>query len=245
MGSWNEGCNLSGIEIAEGEYAYAMFISPHNGDLNDGPTMYYKPVTTLIRGVYNDYGYLLIEDSEDAIYLFNEASGLELKNGDNFSHNYDNKERFRWWIREDIFKCLEKIELDYPHFYLPDNTTVEVKTLGEGRDLWADSMFKLIDAINLDEPESMRLFNKLLILNNLGYRAKAIDLDKLMEKNRVKARLKGHRDVAIISNAMYELRKVFAPSESIGPQIGGERNSIYLAKSIISIQRDRKRKRGW
>lgn len=245
MGSWSEGCNLSGIEIAEGEYAYTMFISPHKGDLNDGASMYYYPATTLIRGMYNDYGQLLIEDNEDAIYLFNEASGLNLKNGNNFKHNYEDRTFFRWWIREDIFKCLEKIQLDHPYFYLPDNTSVKVKTLGEGRDLWADSMFKLIDAIDLEKDDSMRLFHKYLFLSNFGFREKAINLDKLMEKDRVKARLKGHRDVSIISHALYELRKVFAPSESVGIQHGGEANSIYLAKSIISIQRDRKRKRGW
>ena len=63
MGSWSESCGFSGIEIGEGEVAYCLLMNDKkHGSLNDGGFMHYRPTTTLIRGTYNDYGQLTINE---------------------------------------------------------------------------------------------------------------------------------------------------------------------------------------
>lgn len=243
MGSWSEGCNLSGIEISEKEYAYVMLIARNDGSFNDGASMFYKPVSTLIRGYYNDYGQLCVEDNEDMIKIFNEITGLDLKNGDQFTGSNLNEGVYRWWIREDIFQQLEELEDDLPWVWLPNKERVEAKTVGKGADIWAAHMLGKI--IEMEITDNLDFASALMHLTSIFRDTSLIDLELLIQKDRPEARLKAHRDVKFLTACMTELRKPFAPGESIGPQHGGDQNSILLAKSIISIQKKRKKRFDW
>ena len=116
MGSWSESCGLSGIEIGEGEYAYVAFLGAPKYKGEFGAESNWDLKTPMIRGFYNDYGYLHVEDDEAILAIFNELSGLSLKNGDDFEDRDDHavEGRQRFWVREDVHKSLDALKQDFP-----------------------------------------------------------------------------------------------------------------------------------
>lgn len=265
MGSWSESCGFSGIEIGEREVAYVMLIDKCRGSLNDGAFIHYAPTTTLLRGTYNDYGYLRVEDSEEVLAVFNQQSGLALKNGDDFSlEDLNGKSERRWWMHGGMFDFMPTIKQDFPYFSTRRGgyKSVKVKNIGdcangrikelqeahdEGRQSFAKDMeaFKghgdsdaLIEAVLTMSRHSLReLFGYGSDVG--GYHALFQQALKDNVEN-IDGLLEAYRRTYLVGYALIELRKTLAPNESCGPQHGGEEASCQFARSILAIQKQRK-----
>lgn len=265
MGSWSESCGFSGIEISEGEAALVAFLGkPKYAEFN-GET-HFEFRTPLIRGTYNDYGYLRVADDEGILALFNHLTGLSLKNGDDFAdrdgHAVAGLDRF--WIRQDVFDGLPNLKQEFPYVYRRETKdSVKVKNIGEAAsfhlgDLSAacNKMTALHDKWNAvqlsgeETPEQRMEFAMLMserpITEVLGYRLGGIDWRELFNKRPEGVffddLIEAYRRYYIIGWAASELRKKFVPSEKGGPQHSGEVASVQFAKSIIAIQKERKKR---
>lgn len=265
MGSWSESCGFSGIEIGDGEKALVGLLGkPKYQDF--GGETHFQFKSPLILGEYNDYGYLKVADDEGVIALFNKMTGLELKNGDDFSGR---DEHFvagmqRYWIREDVFNTLPELKQEFPYSYRKDlRKSVKVKNIGEAADLhigdlakaasmrtakfkeWSDMKFEkeISDEQRLELARS--LFD-LSLTDVLGYQAKGIIwvsvLSDLPDNIPVNSAIEAYRRYFILTYAADELRKKFAPSEKGGPQHSGEIASCQFARSILKIQAERRKR---
>lgn len=262
MGSWSEACGFSGLEIADGEVAYVMLMDKtKHGSLNDGAYQHWSPTTTLLRGTYNDYGQLLVEEDEAILEIFNERSGLALKNGDNFSlSDLDGKPVDRWWMHGSMFDFMGTIKQDFPYVWTGEKEHVRVKNVGEAADVKFDH---IVQAVEKAVEKAKELRERLkdgelaieLALNQMevrealfGYTSTpALGRDRLYERiaagEDFKPQLDAYKRVWILSYAMGELRKVLHPCESAGPQHGGE---IALDQFALHLRRTiRERKKRW
>jgi hypothetical protein len=242
MGSWSEACGFSGMEIGEGDVAYCCLISDNpRGSLNDGSFRHFAPTTTLVRGTYNDYGYLHIEEDEALLALFNQQAQLELKNGDDFSLDHLNgRTEDRWWIHGRAFDFMPTITPEFPYSYdREDNKCVKIANIGEAadrhiqtiRDYVVQARKDMDEIKKMDDPERRAIMTEIKIFgmnlsNVLGYGNKP-GLNREAFTNAVKngddiePYLTSYRRVFILGYALGELRRNLARNESIGPQWGG------------------------
>lgn len=266
MGSWSESCGFSGIEIGEGEAALVAFLGkPKYAEFN--AETHYELRTPLIRGTYNDYGYLTVAEDEGVLALFNHLSGLSLKNGDDFSGCGEHfvKGLDRYWIRQDVFDTLGALKQDFPYFYdRAAQKSVKVKDIGaytdkhldvvrgavaqatEARAKWEELADSLKD---LPSGERFRLIKSaggLHFREAFGYGHSGLDWFSLFneppEGITSDALIEAYRRHFLLTYAAVELRKKFVPSEKGGPQHGGEQASCQFARSILAIQKERKKR---
>jgi hypothetical protein len=138
MGSWSEGCGISGIEIECGDAAYACLLKPNKNDLyTHGAYNVYTPASPLLKGTYNDYGQLLVDDSQDIIDAFAEETCIHVKNGMDFAFNsttdaetYKMIDHRIFFVRADVMEFLPNLPRDFPFVWV-DTTQHKVKTIGE------------------------------------------------------------------------------------------------------------------
>lgn len=255
MGSWSEACGFSGMEIGEGEVAYCLLMKQHNGSLNDGAFHHYVPVTTLLRGTYNDYGYLNVEEDEGVLAVFNEQAQLNLKNGDNFSadHLVGKAGIHRWWMHGAAFDFMPTIRPDFPYASTTDDEgkykSVPIENVGEAQGVFFENAKRRIDRlIELDRENEgadsavLKAIGRMRMAEVFGYRASPLDRDKLIEEMIAGAgqpRLDAYRRITTLGWALGELRKPLAPCESTGPQHGGEEASLQFANFLIEAQEAR------
>lgn len=260
MGSWSEACGFSGMEIGEGEVAYCLLMKQRNGDLNDGAFHHYAPVTTLLRGTYNDYGYLHVEDDEAMLAIFNEQAQLELKNGDDFSLSMldGRADIHRWWIHGRAVDFLPTIAPDFPYGRGFDDEgkykSVPVKNIGEAQDIFYAGVRRQLDIARDKLAESGSMIDAAFVVAKYsvgqlwGYRPVAISPTKLMddlkEGRDVQPRLDAAQRISTLGYAMGELRKALAPCESAGPQHGGAEASVQFANFLIDAQAERAKRWG-
>jgi hypothetical protein len=244
MGSWSESCGFSGLEIGEGDVAYCLLMNDKaHGSLNDGAFQHWSPTTTLIRGTYNDYGYLRIEDDDGVLALFNKQASLELKNGDNFSLDMlDGRPERRWWIHGAAFDFLPSIEPEFPYARDPNSKeykSIKIANIGEAANLHLTALRNAVtrsrEKIEADRAkfghagESLDLLVELAIERNLrdilGYRDNPgltqEDFQEVIESGAdIEPHLESYRRPFLLGYAMGELRRNLGPSEG-GPQHGG------------------------
>lgn len=262
MGSWSESCGFSGIEIGEGEVAYCMLMSSERGSLNDGAFIHYAPTTTLLRGTYNDYGYLTVEDDYAILAVFNEQSGLSLKNGDDFSIDHlDGRTERRWWVRGDVLDVLPTLKPEFPYVALSGEggyKSVKIKNIGESADMWFAKVAIKLEALATQiedirskstDPElrdlRMEIAMSDIMSDIMGYGDKpGLNRNALMKAiesgDDITAMLTAWRRVWVLKYALIELRKTLAPNESCGPQHGGEIAHNQFARATLAIQKQRK-----
>jgi hypothetical protein len=253
MGSWSEACGFSGMEIGEGEVAYVMLIAPNKrGSLNDGSFNHYAPQTTLIRGTYNDYGYLRVEDDEQILKIFNEQAKLDLKNGDDFSMDHMNgKEADRWWMHGAAYDFMSSIKQDFPYATDSDEDgkyrLTKANTIGEAQDVWFASVGRRLEAVTTkwaeEEDAILKAMSYMRMTDIFGYdRSVPLNRDKLIDEvvaGTAQSRLDAYRRVTTLGAALFELRKVLCKCESIGPQHGGAEASIQFGKFLLEAQKVR------
>lgn len=266
MGSWSEACGFSGMEIGEGEVAYVMLMKQHNGSLNDGAFHHYTPTTTLVRGTYNDYGYLNVEEDESILAIFNQQADLNLKNGDDFSlsHLDGRPNVHRWWIHGSAFDFMPTIVPDFPYASTTDEEgkykSVKISNIGEAQDVFyqkvaADLQKALEKARALaskSDPEKSEgladLLFEMSMNRTFGYRTPAFDPARLTKEilagTDPAPRLAAARRISTLGWAMGELRKALAPCESTGPQHGGAEASVQFANFLIKTQAERGKRWG-
>lgn len=267
MGSWSESCGLSGIEVGEGEVAYVGFLGKPKYAGSHGASTDWEFKTPLLRGKYNDYGYLHVEDDEAVIALFNEHSGLSLKNGDDFADRDEHlvPDMRRYWVRGDVLEALEKLTPEFPYFWPRSKKVdkhVRFKNIGEFAELrLADVRAALAKAkeakekwnallASLPKPDMSEHLDVLMDLNLrdvFGYGLQGVNWCELMntaigDDAKLEALLTAYRRDVVLEYAAVELRKKFAPSECIGPQHSGEVASCQFARSILAIQKQRKKR---
>lgn len=264
MGSWSESCGFSGIEIGEDERALVAFLGKPKYSEFNGET-HYEFRTPLIRGTYNDYGYLRVDEDEGVLALFNHLTGLSLKNGDDFCGcDHAVSELDRYWIRQDVFDALPALTQEFAYVYQRETKgSVKVKNIGAAADIHIADLKKAcveiqairdkwmaVERAGDDTPEQRMEFALLLserpITDVLSYRSGGIDWRQLFQKPpegvTAEALIEAYRRYFLITFAASELRKKFVPSEKGGPQHSGEVASVQFAKSIIAIQKERKKR---
>lgn len=261
MGSWSESCGLSGLEIAEGEPAYVMVIVGPTFGESHGPHDLFRPSSTLIRGTYNDYGDLKIDDDPDLIDLFNQQTGLCLSQHAEFSRDMLDEQsgsklgdnRYRFWVHGTIFDRLVEIKQEFP-YVRSKNGSILVSNLGEAIDLTEkhDREHYLEVARNIKEimarkgsdPKHDFIEIALLMMRsdstssrgrlNSQYHEMIHDLTKSGQS--LDAVFLAKRRNTLLTNAAAELRKKIVPSEGVGPQHSGSQASIQFANFILEAQ---------
>jgi len=269
MGSWSESCGFSGIEIGCGEVAYVMLMDKCTGSLNDGAFIHYSPVTTLLRGRYNDYGYLTVDEDEAVLAVFNKQSGLSLMNGDDFSlDDLDGRTVRRWWMHGSMFDFMPTIKQDFPYYGSMRGGTyksTKVKNIGQSADMHIAEAKQTFEELRASIAEKMetykdsgdkeQLMDIALLLSErgltdlFGYGRRRTGGYREMIQEAAKANLdnidgilEAHRRTFLVGFALIELRKTLAPNESCGPQHGGEQASVQFARAILKTQRERKKR---
>lgn len=261
MGSWSESCGFSGLEIGEGDVAYVCLIGKSKyGSLNDGALRYYAPTTTLLRGKYNDYGYLRVEDDEAVLALFNAQSGLELKNGEDFSIDHMTGEAMsgldRWWIHGDAFDFMGSIVPDFPYARDPNSESyksIKIKDIAAATNLHLESVRKAAIAARdkiadvrkrfPDEGDGVKILVELALTGTkmrdvLGYRdtpgLEREAFQKAIENgDDLEPHLESYRRPFMLSYALFELRRNLALNESCGPQHGGHRALRQFGRFLV------------
>ena len=268
MGSWSESCGFSGIEIGCGEVAYVMLMDNCKGDLNDGAFIHYSPTTTLLRGTYDDYGYLKVDEDEAVLAVFNKQSGLSLKNGDDFSlDDLDGRTERRWWMHGGMFDFMPTIKQDFPYYGMRRGgyKSVKVKNIGHAADMHVNEVRQTYEELRAsiadrmktfkdsDDPEQVMAMALLLSDRGLtdifgygrrragGYREMIQEAAKANLDN-IEGILEAHRRTFLVGYALSELRRTLAPNESCGPQHGGEQASCQFARAILATQKQRKKR---
>lgn len=247
MGSWSENCGFSGMEIGEGDVAYVAIVGKPQYSRSHGPFDMFEPKTTLLRGTYNDYGYLHVTDESDVVAIFNEQSGLDLKCGDDFSIDHmageERKSLERWWIHGKAFDFLPSIKPEFPYAYDREaNKSIKVKDIQGAADRYFGRAETVVEGVRAEiekisaaegtdeELKLMRLELAMLRSNVTdalgGYsETRGFNRDKLWEDLNASrshaARLTAWRRVWVLEYAMSELRKKLVPSERVGPQHDG------------------------
>jgi hypothetical protein len=266
MGSWSESCGFSGLEIGEGEVAYVLLMTDKRGSLNDGAFMNYAPTTTLLRGTYNDYGYLTVEDDDAVLAIFNDQAKLELKQGDDFSIDHlDGRTERRWWIHGSMFDALPSLKPEFPYFStrLGDYKSEKIKNIGEsaakriaeirtayqaGRAEWVERTATLADHPDRDELlTSMSCLSRFSMRDLFGYSERSGYHERFQDAmianvEDVEGLLEAYRRTYVLGYALIELRKTLAPNESCGPQWGGEVALDQFAVALRRIIRERKKR---
>jgi hypothetical protein len=260
MGSWSESCGLSGVEISEGETAYVMVLK--GPSFIQGRSDFFEPFSTLIKGSYNDYGNLLVDDSPEILEIFNQQTSLNIKSGDEFNSTElektpglrlgENLELF--WIHESIFNRLGEIKPDFPYVFLSKNH-LKIQNIGEAVG-WSvkdhDNRLKeaadKIRAVKSDDTLDDRakaIQVALIVMTLTSHQSSNTDYDSLLISRLIAERdwtpvLEAHRRNSLLRNAAFELRKKIVPSERAGPQHAGHDASIQFANIILETQRRRK-----
>jgi hypothetical protein len=267
MGSWSESCGFSGLEIGDGEVAYVLLMSnSKHGSLNDGAFINYSPVTTLVRGTYNDYGYLKVEEDEKVLAIFNDQAKLELKNGDDFSLDMldGRADVRRWWIHGSMFDALPSLKPEFPYFSsrLGGYTSVKIKNIGEsadkriaeirtayqaGRIEFAQRVAKLTGTESVELIEAISCLSKFSLRELFGYGERdgyGARFQEALKANveDVEDLIEAYRRTYVLGYSLTELRKTLAPNESCGPQHGGEVALDQFAVALRRILRERKKR---
>ena len=266
MGSWSEACGFSGLEIAEQEPCYVMLLEGPKHYETHGPYQTFAPLTTLLKGTYDDYGYLSVDDDEEILKLFNLQSGLSLENGQEFSLDMlDGRgEVSRFWIHGSIFDRLGELKQEFPYVYI-NNESQKVNSIGEALDLydanWLATFEKgratiaEIQEDYKDRDDSESAYQRELRMEITMMRLEqsssytALPVMKFYNKHQEelltqgadpKAFFAARRRNTMLAVAAAELRKKIVPSEGIGPQHSGEVASVQFANIIIDVQKDRR-----
>lgn len=270
MGSWSESCGFSGIEIGEGEEVLVGLVGkPKYSDF--GGETHFELKTPMIRGTYNDYGYLSVSEDEGVLALFNHLSGLTLKNGDDYCGNdHFVPEMKRFWIRRDVHDSLRDLKQDFAYYGSRDGDGgfkhIKVKNIGHSVDLHIadikaaveksvadkEKWTKLLEGTDLKDmsPEDRHKYVSSLCGTSfrdvLGYGHNGIDWHAILcnpplEVSHADA-IEAYRRWHLLMYAASELRKKIVPSEKGGPQHGGEQASCQFARAILKIQKQRKKR---
>jgi hypothetical protein len=248
MGSWSESCGFSGLEIAHGDPALVMLLEQKPQE--SGPYNLYGPRTTLIRGTYNDYGSLEIDDLPEITEIFNKQSGLTLTQGIDFDTDMLNGlELDRFWIHGEIFDRLILLKKDFPYTWI-SGQSVKVSTIGESIDLHGfenlKSFKQAVAEIQVDGNDDLSaVLRQLRRLTGRGFAGGYDTLsqfyqqayDDLADKaGDSTALFEAKRRNDVLASAAGELRKKIVPSEGVGPQHAGHIASVQFAKFILEIQ---------
>ena len=143
MGSWYEACGLTSLPIEEGTPVRGMFINPMENPLYLYPFSVYAPASFLVKGTYNDYGWMefypgelarLQESAKTLEINFDPEDGSEITDGFYF-----------WMIREDSYQLLDKFQIDYG-----GGIDTVAKRMAERRQIMLDSIEKLKQKIKDD-----------------------------------------------------------------------------------------------
>ena len=258
MGSWSENCGLSGMEIGCGEEAYVGLLGAPKYS-GHGAAGLYVPRSTFIRGTYDDYGYLLLDDDPAVLAVFNDQTGLKLENGEQFSLDHlDGIEASRLWLHGKTMDFLSTIEPEFPYVggIGPDGKyeSIKVASIGESA---AHHLANIRVALAELEEQRKRfteielptelafafrvsrlydLFNS-EVGGRIGYRtafAEAITAGKSVD-----GLIEAYRRGFVVEYGFGELRRQMVPSESVGPQHGGHVASLQFAKFLIDAQATR------
>lgn len=97
MGSWTETCMLTNMPIKAGDEVYLISLVKDNKGLNYGSCNNYSPMSILIKGIYDDYGFIEVDDVNQAglrllAYVNNQTVDDVLEAIKNGSFKYKHKE---------------------------------------------------------------------------------------------------------------------------------------------------------
>lgn len=266
MGSWSEACGFSGMEIAGGETAYIMLLGKPKYGSGHRAGAYFEPFTTLIRGKYNDYGYLTIDDDQTVLDVFNSQAGLDLKIGDDFSidHMEGRSEHHRYWVHGLAVDWMPEIKQDFPYFSqrLGGYKSTKVKNIGESTVMRLDEIRRAHEIMRVkyaaavkrheanpdDRADALEL--AMLVSDHsfrevFGYSEDTLDYSTRFQKSatageeNIDGLIEAYRRNWLIEYAAQELRKRFVPTESAGPQHGGEIASRQFARFLLKAQTER------
>lgn len=233
MGSWSEGCAISGMEIAEQDECYVALLTPHKYNYQE-----WSIVIPPVKGRYDDYGTIRVLDEEPYKTLFDipdvwtPLEGLE---------SLGDKEVLPFWIHATAFDCLSILKREdggtvgrdfLKHIQKAEKTVREVFKKRDERlallPLSANSSNQLALSSNqlaLYEIEAAfgTMHSAWEYMGERVYSEQPFDILK-----------EAYRRCFVLDCGARELRKRLSPQNgSHGPQWGGERALFQFYKVIL------------
>lgn len=122
MGSFNESCGFSGLPITYKAKVRMMAIRYIGGRENNRMTSalkLFEPVSLLVRGKYNDYGWIDFDKGEEERFFSSvESMGINLVRRSNGASGVEMPANiFLWFILEDAFQLADEMPVEW---YLSD-----------------------------------------------------------------------------------------------------------------------------
>lgn len=254
MGSWSETCGLSGMEIGCGERAYVCLVRATEYNLY-GAVDLYVPQTTFIRGTYDDYGHLMIDDDPGVLAVFNAQANMSLKLGDHFSPDaIENSDMERVWIHEKAMDFLSTITPEFPYYgrMVADKyESVKIGSISEAVELRKANVLGVFEDAKqyVNRADEVALVRQLIAEMRLREAFGGETCGRVQYTELVTECLRSNQSIDAILEASLrnwiveygysELRRKIVPSERCGPQHGGEVASLQFANFLITAQRER------
>ncbi len=230
MGSWSERCMITDCEISEGTEMYVVGLTRGTGSANDGSFSRWRISTTLLKGVYNDYGRMRVTDTPENLELFNRTAELDITtifSGDYANHadGYVGGMQYMYF-RADALDMLRSIRVEFVWNGITrcgDYETECVTNLSriQTEEISAEETDdKIIAMINL-------LNNRILLQAIDQYFRGNVTLQRQIEDiltNRPELKQALFNQIAMITliqGGMSELRKDIHPQNPTGPQHNG------------------------
>lgn len=252
MGSFNESCGFSGLPIVSDTPVRMMAIRrvPKDNDMTHDAFCLFEPVSYLVRGKYNDYGWIEFEDGEEdrffnslksmginPVMRDNNGSGVELPSG-----------VFLWFMLEEAFQLAGQIVIEYldekEFKYIPISETLEpaFKAWREFRDVHRSHLTKVVAqaATQDDYDEAFRMEDA--AKRHLGSKAYSLRT-KLTIAARDARNVEASEQALIdvfdlerVNTGLYEIRRPLAPNLSGGQGYNDDAQKLLAA--FVARQKD-------
>jgi hypothetical protein len=117
MGCFNEHCGLTGAPITY-EMPIRMMAVRYIGGAGRGvmrtsPISFFEPISLLVRGKYNDYGWIDFEEGENERFFDSlNKMGVNVEDPGESSDIELPQNVFLWFCREDAFQMIDQIKVE-------------------------------------------------------------------------------------------------------------------------------------
>jgi hypothetical protein len=223
MGSWNEVDGLTSLPILDEMPCRAMFIQKApkrpSAFTFTYPFDHFIPVSALVKGKYNDYGWMDFDSGEEQRLFDTAASiGIEARKEKEESVKLP-EDTYFWMIREDTFQMLDTLPIE--HF------TEVPKTVGEDI-AWRIEKFEdlALQTVGLDPLQNWGFRDRLNQLFHGSHMPKMAIKKALFEKDR---RPDAVFDYVKLFSAMLALHKCLMPTHGGSQTFVTETYQTYAA----------------
>lgn len=230
MGSWSEGCGISGMEVREQRACFAMMIVQDKYEPEN-----YNIVCPPIRGTYNDYGRMIVHpDDLPLVEMFDVAlDNNEWEPREQRSmRDIDNVAYF--WIDGSVLDMLGSLPREWA-------------SSGDGtvRGDWNEVELRLRDAIDKAKNTSgPAYYLAAMNLYQMVRPSMLVNFDPLADAaiaaDRTEHLIEAVRRCFMVKVGMMELRKILAPQIGArGPQHGGHEALISFYEQVLGEAKSR------